>query len=380
MRYSIAFTILLLLILPAKFVLGDAPEIRSNRAAAKATGEEILKWINQLDADAFAVRETATQRLIKAESIAIDPIKKALAAGSLEVTTRGIFILRELALSTDMSTEQAARAALESVADARVTAAARRATSTLKTLNNLRQTRSIDRLERLGAKIDKSQINGGFQMVEAIYAISIDEDWKGKDDDLRLLQWLQDIREVNLVGSKVKDDWLAQVVKMPNLSKIAVKKARITDDAIEHLKKLEHLDELDLFYVPLKDSAADILRNVHSRVIKLYGTRIQKDTADKLREDLESTTIDFRRGAFLGVGCQDLPEGCAIGVVHPTSAAARAGLQERDIIASYEGSAVTDFDTLTALISEHAPGDKVTMEILRGGERHKKEIVLGEWE
>ena len=194
MRSYIASTIALLLIGPVMPVWGDNGEERGQTATQQATEQQVQKWIGQLDADAFVVRENAMQRLIKAQIVAIEPIKKALAGNSLEVTTRGIHILQELALSDDMTTELAARAALEEIAEARVTSAARRAVTTLEALNNLRQSRSVDRLEKLGAKFEMTPVQAGFQFVETLDKVVIGDDWKGKDEDLRSLEWLHDMR------------------------------------------------------------------------------------------------------------------------------------------------------------------------------------------
>ena len=115
--------------------------------------QEIEQWVRQLGADQYFVRDAATRRLISAGSIAVEVLTKALDDSDLEVTTRGIYVLQQLALSGDLTTEEAAQMALEKLAAARVTAAARRATDALLTLQDLKQDQALKELERLGAKV-----------------------------------------------------------------------------------------------------------------------------------------------------------------------------------------------------------------------------------
>src|SRR5262249_29846193 len=82
------------------------------RSADSESSKSIQEWITQLDDDRFAVREEATQNLIKAGKAAIDTVAKAAAGDQLEVTYRSVHILRELAGSKDAATVAAAKAAL----------------------------------------------------------------------------------------------------------------------------------------------------------------------------------------------------------------------------------------------------------------------------
>lgn len=80
----------------------------------------------------------------------IDRVSEAVAKGPLEVVIRGVHVLRELALSGDDDVQELARAALERIASVQLTAAARRAEVTIASLNETRQTRAMEELQRLG--------------------------------------------------------------------------------------------------------------------------------------------------------------------------------------------------------------------------------------
>ncbi len=62
------------------------------------------------------------------------------------------------------------------------------------------------------------------------------------------------------------------------------------------------------------------------------------------------------------------------------SAAAKAGLQERDVILRWDGTKLTEENTLGDMIQKHAPGDTVTLQIMRNGERMTMEVTLGKRE
>ena len=70
--------------------------------------------------------------------------------------------------------------------------------------------------------------------------------------------------------------------------------------------------------------------------------------------------IDRRRNAMLGVAGQTEPAGCRIVRVQPGSAADRGGLMADDHGDAIQNQQVPDFETLTTLIGERRPGDKVT--------------------
>jgi S1-C subfamily serine protease len=95
---------------------------------------------------------------------------------------------------------------------------------------------------------------------------------------------------------------------------------------------------------------------------------------------LVGTEIDYRHGAFLGIGCQPGENGCVIYTVRPNTAADKGGLQIKDVIYEYGGKPVSDFEQLTAMIAENRAGDTVTVKVLRQGEKLEKRVTLGQWE
>ena len=367
----------------AILVSSAAPAEEANNAAATAaTPEQIQKWIGDLDSDRYQAREDATAGLLEAGYDAVTPVAEAAAQGGLEAAIRAVFVLREAALSADDRTADAAQRALESLTQSRG-AAAPRAAKTLTALSELRRRRVRTYLAGLGAKFQSTQRFLGVDPFPDYAGLWIDEEWKGTEEDLAKLKLLSDITSITVEGPQVTDAWMKHVVEMPNLSSVAVKRSKITGEGVAELLNLPNLQELSIFYAPLGDDTVEHLTAMRGlTVLKLYGGQLSERGKESLAAAFEgtATVLDLRQGAFLGVSCIQHPAGCMISYVREGSAAAKAGLYNNDIIVKYNCQGVADFEGLTQLIAQHAPGETVEVEILRGAGTMKKKITLGHWE
>jgi hypothetical protein len=367
-------------------VLAAGPSISDTAAPSSGTKTEsvpagqVAQWVRDLNSDRFIDREVATEKLIEAGEVSVSPLVESLADNNLEVTTRAIYILQELALSVEPQTEMAARAALEKIAEPRVTSVARRAQTALDRLDEIRQDRALADLKRLGAIITDRQSAVGFGVVDQ-YVIKFDDRWRGEVRDLARLRWLRNIGELIFEGPRVTDAWLQHLPDQNGLAVLTIKRASITDEGLRHLKAGKELETLSLLYVPISDGSVEYLRRVEGiQTLRIYGTQMTKDGAARLRDGLAGTEVDYRDGAFLGIGCQPTQQGCLIYTVRPNTAAEKAGLLPNDIIIEYDGRKVTDFQGLTAMIAANRPGDEVQIEIVRAGKSLTKRVKLGEWE
>ena len=94
-------------------------------------------------------------------------------------------------------------------------------------------------------------------------------------------------------------------------------------------------------------------------------------------------------GGYLGVYLGDVNEerarglnlsetrGAVVGKVEEDSPAAKAGLQENDVILAFNDRQVRNRVEFFGLLIESPPGSKVTLSISRGGERQKISVELG---
>ena len=347
---------------------------------ASPTPEQIAAWVQDLGAERFTKRDAATKELIATGSGAIEPLMAGIAEHGLEVTTRGIYVLQQLAVAGDEATETSARTSLEKIAATRVTAAARHARDALEQLDALRQQRALDELQRLGAVVKREHTEISSALGQ-LFTIEINSDWRGKAEGLRWLRFLYEAQQISFVGPSVEDDWLAHIAGMPNIQLVKIKRANITTAGLAPLKTLERLEFVRVLYTDIGDDAVVHLAQCQRATrMDLYGTKMTGDGEAKLREAL-AARIDRRKGAFLGIAPTQIDNvAWEIGSVTPGSAAETAGLRPGDVFVTYDTKKVGDFMSLTAMIAEQDAGHTVDVTLRRDGEIIERRIQLGEWE
>jgi serine protease DegQ len=70
-------------------------------------------------------------------------------------------------------------------------------------------------------------------------------------------------------------------------------------------------------------------------------------------------------------------EGVAVSVVEPGSAAARAGLREGDVIVALDGEPIRTVEDLFAQLRQRRPGQRVSLTVVRDGDRRELDVTLG---
>lgn len=343
--------------------------------------EKIAKWIDQLNADRFITRELATEHLLASGKAVVAPLADKLVNTNRETLSRGTYILRELALSTDAELSDEAEEGLKSVAESDDPSVARQAAATLNRLSEIRHDRSLAELRRLGAVIETQHIQIGQALIPNVSTLELNDQWKGKPDDLRHLRWLPEVQHVSLEGENITDGYFAYLNHLKNMTIVRLKRAKITWRGLKQLAEQENLRHLAILYCPVGDKSAEYLK-AHQKVdvMKLYGTQLTASAAERLQKEMKNTKVDYRQGAFLGIACDPDAEQCFITYLQPGGAAEKGGLQRGDLILKYNGKPAGNFNSLTKLIAENRPGDKAKIEIMRDGETLTKEIELGEWE
>jgi serine protease Do len=132
------------------------------------------------------------------------------------------------------------------------------------------------------------------------------------------------------------------------------------------------------------------LFDMHGRVIGI-NSRIGRPTTFNFHVPISAFSSDWgrlvrseswggrpvrRSAAIMGVNGDDHPKGCKITGVAPGYPAAKVGLKVGDIITKLDGKKVTSFQGLVALVGRKKPGDKVTVELIRGTKTLKIPLVL----
>jgi S1-C subfamily serine protease len=111
------------------------------------------------------------------------------------------------------------------------------------------------------------------------------------------------------------------------------------------------------------------------------GFAIPIETAKKIADKLVAG--EPIRRALLGVTGTDAgigSSGALITGVVPGSAAAQADLEVGDLVIEADGHAVHRFADLASVVAAAQPGDRVSLQVLRGGEQVDVTVTLGEAE
>jgi putative serine protease PepD len=114
------------------------------------------------------------------------------------------------------------------------------------------------------------------------------------------------------------------------------------------------------------------------------GFAIPSNTATRIAQEIIENGSATR--AFLGVAARtaageenaEIGTGAEIVSVEPDSAASKSGLREGDVVTAVGDRPVTSSAELTAAVRSAAPGDTVSLTVLRDGKTATVEVTLGE--
>jgi putative serine protease PepD len=105
------------------------------------------------------------------------------------------------------------------------------------------------------------------------------------------------------------------------------------------------------------------------------GFAIPSNTIRSIADQLIST--GKAQHALLGVNVKTATNGVGIAQVEKGSGADSAGLKVGDVITAVGGTSVTTAEHLRAVIASHAPGDKLSLSVLRNGKTSTVTVTLG---
>ena len=334
------------------------------------SAEQLTEWVKQLDADEFLTRDTAMLALQQAGPAVIPALKPVLSGGSLEATTRALYLLRQLGLAADFDTQEQAWAMLAELAARKETPSlANRAAQTLEELSQRRAAQALAELESLGAKVNRSQVVAGIPVDDSALSIELGDAFHGSEQDLRRLKWLRDVPILILSGEQATDAWVKQAALMPCLEELHLYKAKISDGGLAPLGEQTKIDQIGIYYTPVGDKVLEPLAKLPLlNVVKLFGTRVTEQGKKDFLAASGGVAVDLRSGAFLGVGgLASLDGTCLISTVHAGSPAEKAGLMPEDVVVRFGTAKVTTFDSLQDLIAQKSIGEEVEVEVVRRG-------------
>ena len=346
---------------------------------AQDPGSELTlkQLVQQLGADTFADRQDAMQQLTAAGNAAIPPLAKAVMEGDPETRMRAVSVLARLATSVDNKTQRQAQDSLATLSQSTNQDVRQMARQAIRRLGPAMHARALRELKGLGVEIDERQIFA--QSREALeFTISIGPDFSGSIDDYAMLGWLQGKIILTLIGKNISDDVIRKLATMRSLDSLVIKRGSITNDCLEPLSVHASLRTLHFYYVDLDDRCVQALAKMNRLAeLRLFGTRISKERSTWLQEQMLTTEIDWRNGAFLGIYFNDTDGPCVVNNVVAGSAADRAGFRSNDQVIRFAGAEIDTGKQFLKAVADYAPGEKATAYILRSGKELALEFELG---
>ena len=311
--------------------------------AVPADAAQIAAWVKQLGSDQFAQREAASRSLAESGRAALGPLGDAIRGDDLEVSSRGIEIVRKFlgddthasgAESDDTALAADAEKLLETLADGPDSPVSSLAIATLDFHAQGLTEAARERLESLGVIINEGFLPTGRRGLQVV----VRADWRGVADDLLLLPRLRGVVMIGLHGIRLEPAALSALGRMRGVERF-----------------------------------------------ELYGTGASDASVAALVQKFPEAKVDVRKGGKLGVGGQAGVGPCLITQVQEGSAAAKMGVQIGDIVLQINGEPIPTFDALTEKVGQRGPGEKIELEIERSipgaeGKRINYTIELGGWE
>lgn len=285
----------------------------------------IDEWIEQLNSDAFWVRERASENLRRAGSAALDPLAKAAESPVPEVSARAARILLELSETSD---REVALVALQRLAHLDNRRWEREAA--IAVLERIQEEKAVAELNRMGATVRGEHHTGGGIIVLELH---LGDEYRGGDEGLKYVGDLKSLQTLRVYHAPITDQGLKKLDPPPGLA-----------------------------------------------LAQFYGTQVTDEGLNAFREAFPEIHVDFGRGAFLGVRGLEPPNPAQVSDVIRGSAADAAGILRGDVITKVDGQPVKNFQELKERIGKHRAGDKATLEVSRNGQNLTKKVVLGRWQ
>jgi S1-C subfamily serine protease len=132
-----------------------------------------------------------------------------------------------------------------------------------------------------------------------------------------------------------------------------------------------------LNYVDVGDEVVpDLMELPLTQSMRLFGTKITADGAQRLVEQLDGVEIYRGSGGFLGVATSTF--NTVVTTVTLGSAADLAGIQTDDRLTHVDGVPIRTFDDLRQELGKHGAGEQVEIRLLRGGNALHVNVSLRE--
>ncbi len=339
--------------------------------AQQQISEELDKSIRQLSSESYANREAALLTLEKypAESIPrildyLLPSPDVETTVSPEASLRMVRLLHGWLDDPTKSPGAEAFDALRKLSRSTSTLTSFRASTAIQDFTVRQSESATAKLRQLGVFIDTEYLQIVTSQAQH-YLLRLDDSHRGTREELSNLRWLHNVEMVKLSGEIIDQQVLEHVVSLPNLKIIQLRNVSLTKDDIELLGNVKQLETLELLYTPIDASYLPALAELPvANNLRLFGTRLNAEEVDTLREQLDGVEIVFGNGGFLGIMSQD-PSSTVVRSVTPGGAAELGGVKANDRLITIQGVPISKFDDLRNELGKFMAGDTIDIVLER---------------
>lgn len=131
-----------------------------------------------------------------------------------------------------------------------------------------------------------------------------------RDDDLRLLQWLDEVRCLNLSRTRITDAGLVHVKNCFQLERLSLADTeKMTDAGLEHVGNIRTLDSLSLGATWVSDAGLVHLKNLNNLTyLDLIATKITDAGLDHIKELKKLEWLNLSRTQVTDAGLTKLKQ------------------------------------------------------------------------
>lgn len=340
----------------------------ANPASDKGAETSIAAEIDALGDPSYRVRQLARWRLEQSPLEALAAIDDRLRHVDFNTGGQLIDLLSALATHNDMAISVRARETLRTHAN-RVTSIGRKADTALRAIADLQEAQALKILTHHGARFGSPNglgftLNARLAQESSELALWIDQSFTGDDDTIDWIQCLKSIDTVFFEGPDIHAKHFQAIAQLPNIKNVKLKHVSVTADDLQALASFQSLELLELCYVDVDDSYLELLAKLPiSQSLRLYGTRISSQGAERLAEQLDGIEIYCGKGGYLGIATQ--PQNTLVTEVISGSGAQLAGIMYSDELTHVDGVAIKNMTDLRTELGKHLAGDHIVISLKR---------------
>ncbi len=199
---------------------------------ADITDADIAKAIQDLGSNKFVNRQEAFNTLVGVVAVAIGALEKTASTGNLEISTRCVEALVQIA--GDKDSFEAALAALERLSADPTSKVANLAKGHVTKLTMTDEDHAVAALTAAGARIFRGRDGD-------VFSVRVQ-----RDREMAFLRFLPTLRSVDLFGAGVTDAGMESLASVKQTSNLSLMQTAVTARGLRHLKEMESLDALSL--------------------------------------------------------------------------------------------------------------------------------------